>query len=256
VVYKTKEKQRSQAAVNREVQLLSRLFSLAISERKIKENPCDARHFPKGKKLLKGERRRKHRLSSEERVRLFAALNTNSRKYIFRMVILDLNTGLRRGEIFNLRVEDIDFVRNVIKLTETKTDEYQEVEMNSIVRDLLEQLVAEAKANEYEYLFTSPKTGTRYQCIKKSFRSALREAEIEDFRFHDLRHTFSSLAGDDPNVTVNALAETLGHKNWRTTMQYTHSAKEAKLRGVQAVESRQNDEPGHITVTQAKRQAS
>jgi integrase len=261
VVYKSKEnsmakeKPRSQATVNREIQLLSRVFSLAISERKIEENPCDARNFPKGKKLLKGERRRKRRLSPDERVKLLAALNTDSRRHILRMVILDLNTGLRKGEIFNLRVEDVDFARNVIKLTETKTDEYREVEMNSIVQDLLAELVTEATANGHKYLFTSPRTGSRYQCIKKSFRSALKDAEIEDFRFHDLRHTFSSLAGDDPNVSINALAETLGHKNWRTTMQYTHSAKEARLRVVQAVENRQSDEPGHITVIQAKRQA-
>jgi integrase len=83
----------------------------------------------------------------------------------------------------------------------------------------------------------------------------MREAEIEDFRFHDLRHTFSSLAGDDPNVTINALAETLGHKNWKTTMRYTHAAKEAKLRVVQAVESIETEKSGHVAVTQAKRQA-
>lgn len=49
IVYKTFEKERSVTSVNREIQLLSRVFSLAISERKTKENPCDARNFPKGK---------------------------------------------------------------------------------------------------------------------------------------------------------------------------------------------------------------
>jgi hypothetical protein len=62
---------------------------------------------------------------------------------------------------------------------------------------------------------------------------------------------FESLAGDDPKVTGNALAATLGHKTWKTTMHDTHAAKEAKVRGVQAVEIRPESVVGHITGTQA-----
>ena len=101
----------------------------------------------------------------------------------------------------------------------------------------------------------NPETGIYYKSIKTVFTAARREAQFVNFRFNDLRHCFARAAGD-PAVSVSALADTLGHKTWRTTMRYTHAAKEAKVRVVEAVERRQKDESDHITVTQEERQAS
>ena len=205
---------------------------------------------------MKGEKQRARRLNSEEQSKLLAALNKDSRRHILHLIILDLHTGLRQGELLRLRIDDIDFANNTISVTHTKTDEDREVEMNQTARNLLEHLVENAQSNEYEYLFTNPQTGTHYKVIKTAFNAARREAQIVDFRFHDLRHCFASRAGNDPNVSISALAETLGHKNWKTTIRYTHAAKEGKKRVVEAVESHHSAEIGDITVTREKRQAS
>jgi integrase len=254
VVYKKAEKPRSSASVNRELQLLSRIFTLAMEKKEAVENPVSQIE------LLKGERKRKRRLHHEERVRLFEALHVSGsqgkRWHLAPIITLDLNTGLRRTELLSLKVGDVDFLRNVIRATETKNGEDREVEMNATARDLLVELVTQAKGQGWEYIFTNPRTGTRYKDVKKAFNNAVRDAGIEDFRFHDLRHTFASTAGDDPGVAVTALAETLGHKDVRTTMRYTHASKAGKLRVVQAQERRETEDVGHNSVTNDKRQAS
>ena len=254
VSYKKVEKPRSAASVNRELQLLSRIFTLAISKKELRENPCAE------VELLPGERKRRRRLHPEERVRLFEAvtarLSQSKRTHLTSIITLDLNTGLRRTELLSLKLEQIDFLRNVITVRGTKNGEDREVEMNFTARALLLELVAQARTKGWEFIFTNPKTGTRYKDIKKGFRNALRDAGIEDFRFHDLRHTFASHAGDDPQVSVAALAETMGHKDWKTTMQYTHASKAGKLRVVQAQERKEIENGGHNSVTNEKRQAA
>ena len=231
-VYQFLEKPRSPAAVNRELQLLSRIFSLAHVE-----NPCSKVD------LLKGERKRKRYLLPDERERLIQAMAEPGREWLARIILVDLYTGLRRNELLGLRPEHLDFERNVICVAGakseldlgTKTDEDREVYMNSTVSAILADQMTQAKSKGWEYLFTNPVTGTRYKDIKKGFKDVLRDAGIE-FWFHDLRRSFATRAGSDPSVGIPALAATLGHKNWQTTMRYTYATDEAKRRVVDAQE--------------------
>jgi integrase len=217
---------RNVATVNRELQLLSRIFTLAMEKKETRSNPCAEVD------LLKGEVKRTRHLFYGEKQRLLDALSNPRRSHVLMAVELDLNTGLRRGELLSLRVEDVDFYRNLVRV-DGKTGP-REVPINARAREILASLVEQARQNDWKYLFTNPKTGTRYKDLKKAFHSALREAGIEGFRFHDLRHTFGTRAGDDPQVNIPALAEVMGHKNWRTTMRYTHATDEGKRRVVEA----------------------
>lgn len=254
VKYKRVEKPRLAASVNRELQLLSRIFTLAIEKRETVGNPCSEVN------LLPGERRRKRRLSPQEEALLFEALKSeksqNKRTHLGAMLTLYLHTGLRRTELLSLKPGHIDFLREVIWVTETKSGEDREVEINGTARALLKELVEQACEKGWEYLFTNPKTGTRYKDIKKAFKNAVRDAGLTDLRLHDLRHEFASTAGDDPDVSVTALAETLGHKNLKTTMQYTHASKAGKLKVVQAQEKKRVQDFGRKSVANEKRQAS
>jgi integrase len=230
-VYEYSEKPRSAAAVNRELQLLSRIFSLADVE-----NPCCKVD------LLKGEKKRKRYLLPEERERLIQALAMPGREWLARIILVGLYTGLRRNELLGLRAEHIDFANNLIYVAGvkseldagTKTEEDRDVYMNPRVKAIVCDQMTLAKANGWEYIFTNPRTGTRYKDIKNGFKSILREAGIENFWFHDLRRSFATRAGSDPSVAIPALAATLGHKNWQTTMRYTHATEDAKRRVVEA----------------------
>ena len=228
VVSKTKTKARSVAAVNREMRLLSRIFKLAVTNRQLAENPC--RHV----ELLKGEQARTRYLLPEEEERLMEVL-AKGNAYFHSVVILDINTGLRISELLSLRTGDVDFHRDVIYVRETKTDEDREVPMNNTVRELMKTLVDQSSNRGYEYLFTNPKTGTRYKDIKTAWHNACRKAGIENLRVHDLRHTFGTRAAD-AGVPLVAIGKVMGHASIQTTMRYAHATDEGKRRAVQALE--------------------
>lgn len=210
---------RSPATVNRLLSVLSKIFSLATDAEIVDSNPCrKVRKF-----RLNNQRLRV--LSPEEETRLLAALENS--KLVKQIVVFALNTGLRRGEIFSLKWSDVDFERGMIQIRESKSNKGRAVPMNSTIRTLLRSLKRKS-----EYVFPSPKTGGRLNQIKRSFRRAVMEAGIVDFRFHDLRHTAATRmadAGADPFT----LMKILGHSDIRMTARYTHATDVALKRAVE-----------------------
>jgi integrase len=165
-------------------------------------------------KLLTGENPRNRYLRSEGREKLFKAIG--KRQYLLDVVELDLNTGLRKGELLSLKPQALDFYRELIHVSNTKSGRDRYVPMNATAKAILQRRVEEAQAKGYEYIFTNPRTGTRYKDVKRGFCEALDEAGIEDFRFHDLRHTFGSIAVEG-GAPLTALRDTPGHTSLETT---------------------------------------
>jgi integrase len=124
-------------------------------------------------------------LSFDEEDRLFAKL-TGNREYLRSIVTVAIYAGPRRGELLKLRWSDVDFALNTINFKQTKTNKDRSVPMEPIVRTALLEL--REIAGDVEYVFVNPDTGTRYTEVKRSFATACREAGINNFRFHDLRH--------------------------------------------------------------------
>ena len=83
------------------------------------------------------------------------------------------------------------------------------------------------RAGDVEYVFVNPDTGTRYTDVKKSFSAVCRKANITDFRFHDLRHTFGTRLAD-AGVDVVKIKELMGHASIVTTMRYIHATDQGK----------------------------
>lgn len=208
-----KGNKRSLATVNNHLRVLSKIFSLAVDAELISSNPCFR------VKKFRPNNRRLRVLSFEEETKLFENLMDN--ELLQRIVHIALHTGLRRGEIFNLRWEDLDFSRNRIVVRKTKSSTERFVPMNMEVRNVLFP-VRESSG----FVFPSPRTGGKLFDLKKSFRKAVGDAGIVNFRFHDLRHTFATRLSDN-NVDVVVLQRILGHSDVRTTMIYTHAADEA-----------------------------
>jgi integrase len=100
------------------------------------------------------------------------------------------------------------------------------IPMNETVSILLSGL-----SRSTEFVFPSPKTGARLDNIKRSFTRAVHEAGIENFRFHDLRHTFASRAAD-AGADAFTLMKILGHSDIRMMARYTHATDAAVRRAV------------------------
>lgn len=217
---KTKyDRTRSPATVNRELSVLSAILTLAVDDELLPSNPC------RRVKPLRTDNERSRYLSKDEEKRLFAALA--GERLLQDIVTLATHTGLRRGELFNLRWFDVDLTRGVIHVRNTKTARDRVVPMNAAARSMLERLPKTSG-----YVFPSPKTGERLVDIKKKFNEACETAKIENFRFHDLRHTAATRMAD-AGVNVIVIAEILGHSDIRMTKRYSHAMAEAKREAVE-----------------------
>jgi len=199
--------------VNKEIRCLTKTLSMATEWGYIKENPL------KGLKILREPPERIRYLTKKEYKHLLA----ESPLYLRDIIVFAVGTGIRKSEIFNLTWNDIKFSETSKYGMITvlgKGDKRRYLSMNKTVYDLLIRLYREKEGN---YVFTSQITGGKITDVKKAFSTALKKSCIEDFRFHDLRHTFASwlvMSGVDL-YTVQRL---LGHTNIRTTMRYAHLA--------------------------------
>lgn len=181
---------------------------------------------------------------------MFAKL-TGNREYLRSIVTVAIYAGPRRGELLKLRWSDVDFALNIINFKQTKTNKDRSVPMEPIVRSILLEL--REVAGDLEYVFVNPDTGTRYTEVKKSFASACREAGINDFRFHDLRHTFGTRLAD-AGVDVVKIKELMGHASIVTTMRYIHATDHGK-RGAIVVLSEYRQQHCRKSVTSEPRQS-
>ena len=218
-------KNRAPASVDREVQLLSRIFNLAIERGEVQTNPC------KGVKLLCKYNQVTRYLSYEDEEKLMPFL-TGSRAHIRDILTISTYTGMRRTEILTLHRSQIDFLRDSIELTKTKSGRPRSIPIHSDLKPVLQRLCHETR--DSGYLFENPKTGKPITTIKTAWRKALRDAGIPYINFHCAgRHTFGTRAIDG-GAPISAVKEVMGHMDIHTTMRYVHATEEGKRRAVEA----------------------
>ena len=141
------------------------------------------------------------------------------------IVIIALNTGMRRGEILNLRWRDIDIKRGIIYIRNTKSKENREIPVNEQVKTAL---IRTRKHPASEFVFHH-KDGSQIKNIKKGYWTALNKSGIKGANFHTTRHTFVLhlvMAG----AGLNTVREFLGHKTLKITLRYAHLSPTHKKR--------------------------
>ncbi len=185
-------------------------------------------HLRKVKSVPENNRRLRY-LSQEECKELIDACAPHLRP----IVIVAVHTGMRRGEVFNLRWSQVDLRHGFILLDTTKGGGRLEIPIESTVREVLESI---PRGPESEYVFPN-KRGNPYRWLDTSFKVACQKADIHNFRFHDLRHTFAShlvMAGID----IITVKELLGHKTLAMTLRYAHLAPGHKREAMKVLEER------------------
>jgi len=214
------------ATINRELTLAKHAFNLGMKEWEwCRENP-----FSKVK-MEKENNLRDRWLTQEEEERLLKA----SPQWLREIVVFALNTGMRQGEILDLTWKDVDLFRKVVYVLQEKVGEKKTVPLTPTLFELLK---AKSKVRHIGHNLVFPsENGTRISGsnLVRAFRGALKKAEIENFRFHDLRHTFASRlaqSGIDP-YTIQRL---LGHKDPKMVQRYAHHSVESLRNGIAVLE--------------------
>lgn len=204
------------STINRYLTILKTVYNKAIEWGNAKENP-----FNKVKHYKENNARVRY-LEKEEIGRLLDACP----QYVRQIVMVAINTGMRKNEIFSLKWSDIDFRNDLIYIHKTKNNERKIIPMNLPLKRTLINMREHSKEDE---LFPVKR-------IEKPFSKALKCATITNCRFHDLRHTFASHLVMN-GVDLMTVKELLGHKDIKMTMRYSHLSRGHKNKAVDKIGS-------------------
>jgi site-specific recombinase XerD len=200
------------STVNRYRSFISSVFAYCIRQGKLAVNPCA--QVPRGRENPFRDRF----LSELEESALRKAIREFFPEHLAE-VDLALYTGIRRGEQFLLRREDVDLERGILKIPdeEGRKTGRRAVPLNAAARQALEAILAGAAG---DYLFAKHEGQRDW---RRWFEFCVKAAAIQNFTWHDLRHTFASrlvMAG----VDLRTVQELLGHKTYQMTLRYAHLA--------------------------------
>ncbi len=206
-------RQRSIASVNRELSLLRRIFNVAVENGWLLKNP-----FMMGSPLItmSEEKPRERILTKEEEERLLAAC-TDWKAHLKPIIILALDSGMRRGEMLKLVWSDIDLENRVISIRafNTKTMRQRQISMSSRLAAELQVIWEQSNKNPSESVFGVTTS------VKTSFNKLKKSVSLPDLRFHDLRHTHATRLVSK-NLPLAEVGRTLGHTQINTTYRYVN----------------------------------
>ena len=219
-------------------QVISSAMEFAVAQKIIPENPCKAVALPKL------EHKEMQTIPAEQ---LQAFLQEAKNTGVYEMYYIELATGLRRGELLGLKWQDIDWKNGIIKVRRSiarvdgqiveaplKTkNSYRTVTISRQAIEVLKQ--QKAKTNDV-YIFPSPNGGpSSPDSVNNMLKRVLARAGIPKVRFHDLRHTFATIALQN-GVDIKTLSSMLGHFSPGFTLErYTHVTTSAQKEAAKTI---------------------
>jgi site-specific recombinase XerD len=251
-------------SINRRITALKAAINWAVKRNIIENNP-----ITKLERLSEEDTVSKVRyLTKEERVRLMAALETReedirkgreshneylevrglkklpeinsdlSADHLKPLVLLSLSTGIRRNSLLSLEWRDVNFDEKTImvRAATSKSGKQYYAPMNKIAFETLTSWHNKAKrTSPGSLVFPSPQTGKKMGDCRTSWENLMKAANIENFRWHDMRHDFASqlvMKG----VDLNTVRELMGHADLKMTLRYAHLAPSVKMKAVELLE--------------------
>jgi site-specific recombinase XerD len=223
-----RDKGASPSTVNRELYMLSKAFNLAVKEWEwLKDNPVS--RVQKERENNEVDRW----LTEDEERKLLG----NSPDWLREIIVFALNTGLRQDELLSLEWSRVNLLRKTILIQKTKNNKPNTLPLNSLALNILMQKHEGKVISLKNDLVFSSQSGTKIgkRNLIRAFAQALEKAEINDFTFHCLRHTFATRLAQN-GVDIYKIAKLLNHKDLKNTQRYSHHCPESLMVGVQILE--------------------
>ncbi len=214
------------ATINRELAAMKKAFNLAIREWEwCRENPVSR------VSMEKEANTRDRWVTAEEEARLLEACPP----WLGELVRFALHTGMRLGEILALTWRGVDLVRNTATVFQSKNGTRRTIPLNQTVRALLKGKAKVRALNTAQVFQSQAQTPLEANNIRRAFRRAVRQAEIEELHFHDLRHTFATRLVQ-AGVDLYRVQRLLGHQSPVMTQRYAHHSPESLRAGVELLD--------------------
>ncbi len=225
----------SASSVNHHLAILSAAYNRAQKRGSVSINPMHV------VSRLKENNVRVRCLSEEEESRLVEAVP----EWLRPLLLVALHTGMRKSELFKLRWTDVDLATRTILVRQAKSGEGRRLPMSNEARQAFKALwekrrkVVALKDSSPEtrsgYVFAAPKGGFMH-AFDRYWYLALRSAEIPDFHFHDLRHTFASRLAMK-GVDLYRVQTLMGHKTPEMTQRYAHLSPDTLREAVERLDA-------------------
>lgn len=243
---------RSPVTVHKEVTLLSEIFSMAIQEKRTTDNPC--KQIPKAaRKLIRPRSKRSCAMTTDKEVMLLSKGLTGRYAHLKPIVLFDLHTGLRLGELtrlerphinlepdskwFDVNGESFEVPQDCLIVIQTKNRKPRVIPLNASARAVAVHQLNDATVGQY-FFPSSKKEGEHVKEVKKGMAGACKQAgikygqyEADGITFHTLRHWFNTKL-EDMGVSKTVRRDLLGHEPRDVTDDYTHSTIEMRRRAV------------------------
>ena len=220
-------------------QMICSAYNLAMEQRLVTKNPTQ------GCALPKVEHKEMKTLTADQLSAFFQEARDSG---VYELYYLDLATGLRRGELLGLKWTDVDLDRGVLKIQRAisrqngkvveaplKTkNAYRTLPLSADAIDVLMQ--QRRKTGNSEWVFPSPAGGPMSpDSVLHMLQRVLKRAGLPRIRFHDLRHTFATMALQN-GVDVKTVSSMLGHYSAGFTLDtYAHVTTDAQLKAAQTM---------------------
>ena len=200
------------STVNRHISLLSRMLKLAVNWGFIEKNPVI------GIRKLQENNERHRYLSDDEIGRFIDEARQDQNPVAGALFEFLLYTGVRKQEALDARWEHVDLQKRTWFIPRSKNGKLRHVILNPMAIGLLER---QSRLLGNPFVFPGKIDGKQLTNPQKAFNRVLTKISITNFRIHDLRHSFASLAINN-GASLYEVQHLLGHSQAKTTSRYAH----------------------------------
>jgi integrase len=213
VTNKMRSEEYAPGTVARIIVIMRYVFNLACKWKVLPHGTNPASGIP-----VPPDVQRSRYLSKLEAGRLLASIRADENQIAAKAIMLLFLTGARRNEITQAEWAYIDWQRSTLFVPKSKNGHTRYIQLNSTAIELLKSV---PRTDGNRYIFPAPTTGRPMPHLFFPWDRIRKRAELQDFRLHDLRHSFASFLVND-GERLNVVQKLLGHTNPRTTQRYAH----------------------------------